>query len=79
MATALAASVTDQIVWRVRAEYLEMPGLCLTPAQARRLWNLDSDLCQAILNVLVEARFLARTRSGAFVRADNSLPAGTAT
>ena len=56
------------LVRRVRAEYLEMPGLHLTDAQARRIWNLDEEWCEAVLNVLMEARFLRRTSTGAFVR-----------
>jgi hypothetical protein len=53
---------------RVKAEYLEMPGLQLTPAQAARLWALDGRLCESVLTALVEARFLIRTRAAAFVR-----------
>jgi hypothetical protein len=49
---------------RMRAEYLEMPGLQLTVAQARRLWALDGDTCAALLNALVEQRFLIRTPRG---------------
>jgi hypothetical protein len=54
---------------RVKAEYLEMPGLRLTPQQAQRLWGLDREICQALLGALVDANFLNRTRDGAFVRA----------
>jgi hypothetical protein len=56
------------VVQRVRGEFLEMPGLRLTPQQARRLWRLDESACNAVLGALVESRFLARTRDGAFVR-----------
>ncbi len=49
----------DQILKRVRNEFLEMPGLRLTCAQARRLWHLDATTCDAILRRLVSARFLA--------------------
>ena len=59
------------ILHRVRGEYLEMPGLRLTLAQAQRLWNLDADSCQAILGNLQQSGFLSRTRDGAFVRADS--------
>jgi hypothetical protein len=65
------------VVRRVRGEFLEMPGLRLTPQQARRLWRLDDNACNAVLNALVEARFLARTRDGAFVRDDGERPIGT--
>lgn len=49
-----------------------MPGLRLTRQQARRLWRLDETACDTVLGALVDARFLARTRDGAFVRQDGS-------
>jgi hypothetical protein len=57
----------QEVMRRVRGEYLEMPGLRLTPQQAQRLWLLDERACNAVLGALVKARFLARTRDGAFV------------
>jgi hypothetical protein len=60
-------SIQD-VVQRIRGEFLEMPGLRLTPEQARRLWRLDETACDAVLGALVDARFLARTRDGAFVK-----------
>jgi hypothetical protein len=57
-------------VRRVKAEFLEMPGLRLTLAQAQRLWALDRALCDAVLATLVEARFLAQSRNASFIRAD---------
>ena len=53
---------------RVRGEFCEMPGLCLTPAQASRLWGLDAVASQALLDALVDARFLQRTPNGLFMR-----------
>jgi hypothetical protein len=64
----------QDMVQRVRGEFLEMPGLRLTPEQARRLWRLDQSACEIVLGALVDARFLARTRDGAFVRQDGSSP-----
>jgi hypothetical protein len=46
-----------------------MPGLRLTTAQAQRLWQLDADQCEALLDALIEERTLKRTPDGAFVRA----------
>jgi hypothetical protein len=46
-----------------------MPGLKLTEAQARRLWNLDGHTCSLVLTTLLEQRFLRRTASGTYVRA----------
>ena len=62
----------QDVVRRVQGEFLEMPGLRLTPQQARRLWRLDETACDAVLGALVKARFLARTRDGAFVRHDGN-------
>jgi len=53
---------------RVQGEFREMPGLRLTPAQASRLWGLDAISSQALLDALVDARFLFRTPDGAFMR-----------
>lgn len=60
----------EDVLRRVRGEYLEMPGLCLTLAQAQRLWSLDRPTCEALLEALIGASFLRRTRDGAFIRAD---------
>jgi hypothetical protein len=60
----------QDVVRRIRGEFLEMPGLRLTAQQARRLWRLDETACDAVLGALVDARFLAKTRDGAFVRED---------
>jgi hypothetical protein len=51
---------------RIRAEFLEMPGLCLTTDQARRLWGLERRTCEALLASLIESRFLHRTSGGLF-------------
>ena len=66
---------TDEILLRrVQGEFLEMPGLRLTEAQARRLWGLDAPSCAALLARLVEARFLFQTRDGAFMRVEHATP-----
>lgn len=64
----------QDVVRRIRGEFLEMPGLRLTPEQTRRLWRLDETACDAVLGALVDARFLAKTRDGAFVRDDHNSP-----
>lgn len=56
------------LLHRIRMEYLEMPGLALTGDQARRLWNLESAVCDAVLATLVGERFLTRSRDGAYRR-----------
>ena len=57
----------------VYREYLEMPGLRLTLAQAARLWNSDRDTCAQALETLVDASFL-RCAAGNYVRADSGRP-----
>ena len=57
------------LLHRVRSEFLEMPGLRLTPAQAARLWALDRSMSEQILNGLALSGFLARTAGGAYLRA----------
>jgi hypothetical protein len=58
----------EDILWRIKGEYLEMPGHRLTVAQAQRLWGLDRAMCDAVLGALVDAKFLIRNRGGTFAR-----------
>src|ERR1044071_2072108 len=68
-------SVAEEVLRRVKGEFLEMPGLRLTEAQARRLWGLDAAVCGALLGALVDANFLFQTRDGAFMRVEYANPA----
>jgi hypothetical protein len=65
----------DEVLQRIQGEFIEMPGLRLTAAQAQRLWGLERDVCDALLGALVDARFLTRTRDGAFMRLEGAQPA----
>jgi hypothetical protein len=64
----------EDVLQRIQGEYLEMPGLRLTTAQAQRLWGLERDVCEALLAALVDTKFLYRTRDGAFVRPEGTVP-----
>ena len=66
---ARAAALAD-CVQRIRAEYLDLPGLSLTARQAQRLWNLDSDTCQRVLDMMIRDNFLRRTPQAQYVRGD---------
>jgi hypothetical protein len=68
------APASDDVLRRVRGEFLEMPGLRLTEPQARRLWGLDAASCGALLSTLVDTNFLFRTRDGAFMRVEHATP-----
>jgi hypothetical protein len=46
-----------------------MPALTRTPAQARRLWNLDEPICEQSLLALLESGFLRKTWRNTFVMA----------
>jgi hypothetical protein len=58
-----------RIIERIRGEYLEMPGLRLTPQQAQRLCGVDQTVCKAVLDALVDAQFLAVNVHGMYTRA----------
>jgi hypothetical protein len=62
----------DAVLRRVRAEFFEMPGLRLTPAQATRLWGLDREACQKVIEALIDSAFLRWTTGGALVRLEES-------
>ncbi len=64
----------DDVLQRIQGEFVEMPGLRLTAAQAQRLWGLERDLCSSLLSSLVDAKFLEQTRDGAFVRLEGARP-----
>jgi hypothetical protein len=58
----------ETIVSRIKAEFLEMPGLRLTVVQASRLWGLERAMCESVIDVLVGSAFLRRTQTGTIVR-----------
>lgn len=70
MHTVTSDPAGELLLYRIRGEFLEMPGLRLTQEQAARLWHMDAAVCAAALMRLVSDRFLTRTRHGAYVRLD---------
>ena len=61
----------ETLVQRVCGEFMEMPGMRLTCAQAQRLWGLDRATCLALLEFLVGTRFLCRPVPGLYARLTN--------
>jgi hypothetical protein len=57
------------LIDRVRGEFIEMPGLQLTIAQAARLWGLEVQACRHVIDALVESAFLRWTPNGKITRA----------
>ena len=60
------------ILQRIRAEYLEMPGLTLRAEQVQRLCGVDRAVCDAALEMLVESGFLSMQPDGAYGRFKNA-------
>ena len=72
-------SVAD-VIARVRAEFLEMPGLCLTASQAQRLCGIERTICELVLKGLVDARFLCVGPDGTYRRvSEGRMAAGRVT
>ena len=51
---------------RIRAEYVEMPGLRLTLEQAQRLCGVERALCKKVLDALVDEKFLCLKAGGTY-------------
>ena len=63
-----AAPTFNTLVERIRAEYIEQPGLRLTEAQASRLWRLDEPTTRYALHALTGASFLQCSEDGRYAR-----------
>jgi hypothetical protein len=60
--------MTNDLLQRIQGEFLEMPGLRLTPEQAALLWGLDQQTCTAVLSSLVVDKFLVCRADGRYTR-----------
>jgi hypothetical protein len=58
----------NDLLTRIRGEFLEMPGLRLTLEQAQRLCGVAPALCKTVLDSLVDANFLCIRPDGAYAR-----------
>ena len=58
----------EDVINRLRAEFLEMPGMHLRPEQVQRLCGVERDVCQAVLDALVDAKFLCVRADGRYAR-----------
>ena len=58
----------SHVVDRVRAHFMEMPGLELTMPQAVRLLGFGVDDCRYVIDALVDAGFLQWTARRTIVR-----------
>ena len=53
---------------RIRAEFLELPGMRLSLEQTRRLVGVDRLICKTALDALVPEKFLSVAPDGTYMR-----------
>ena len=58
----------QRVLERIRAEYLEMPGMKLTADQLRRLCGIEPTTCKLALDALVKTGFLCLRHDATYVR-----------
>jgi hypothetical protein len=58
----------DDLVERIRAEFIEQPGLRLTESQGCRLWQVDRPTLRRVLETLTDAAFLTSSADGRYAR-----------
>ena len=56
------------LVERFRTEFRTMPGLWVTPSEARRLFGAPEDICGRVLDQLVVEGMLIRNADGIYRR-----------
>ena len=64
----MAGSSYGAAIERIRAEYVEMPGMRLTAEQVQRLCGVERSVCRAVMEALVEAGFLTMRADGTYAR-----------
>ena len=68
------ASPYQQAFARIRAEYVEMPGMRLTAGQVQRLSGIDVAICRLVLDDLVRSKFLHVAHDGSYARGTDDGP-----
>jgi hypothetical protein len=63
----------DALVQRLRGEFREIPGLCLTPVEASRLFGMAPDACKRALIALVEDGLLDLRTDGRYAHRPSSV------
>jgi hypothetical protein len=66
----------DEMLRRILSDYLEMPDLRLSLAQAQRVWEVDEETCTQLLESLTEDGLLHRNYDGTYtLPVEGSVPA----
>ena len=66
--TSNSSQALEALVMRIQGDFLNAPAVEMTVSEAERRFHVDRTTCEAVLDVLVEAQVLARTRQGAYKR-----------
>ncbi len=61
----------QDFAWLVQAEFKEMPGMRLTFAQARRLWNLSTEECTLVFARLLRSGVIVQDKDHRFRRLES--------
>jgi hypothetical protein len=61
-------TIGTEVLERLQAEYLEMPGMRLTVQQVQRLCGVERTICQWALDSLVSTKFLSLKADGTYCR-----------
>jgi hypothetical protein len=64
----MKSSENEPLVERIRAEYLEMPGMTLRLEQVARLCGIERSICKVVLDALVAVKFLCLRPDGTYAR-----------
>ncbi len=62
---------TEALVARIKSEFNESPGMCLTLRQGARLWGIAPEDCVKLVDRLVQEDFLRWTRNGELIRSES--------
>ena len=63
----------EDLLNRLRSEFLQAPGVRLTSEQVQRLCGVERTICQLVLDSLVETKFLCLQAGGAYARRIDSI------
>jgi hypothetical protein len=63
---------TEALTTRIRSEFNESPGMCLTLRQGARLWGIAPDECAKVVDRLLDEAFLRWTRNVELIRSEFS-------
>jgi len=64
----------NEAIARLKAVFGEIPGTQLSLADASRLSGVERTTCRFVLEALEDARFVARSRNGLFIRRSSDSP-----